>query len=160
MSQAVVLWTGGKDCNLALHGTRNRRYEVEALVTFGPHGARFLVHPLACMILQVAELGLPHRLVEIAEPFRLSYRYALWTLASSGIDCVITGDIDAVAGRVFRVVFQALTWRSNAASNHQDTLTVRPLTARVREAVAPAQAPSAARICHSLPSGARRLPAS
>ncbi len=44
-------------------------------------------------------MALPHRLVEIAEPFRESYRNALATLAGSGIDCVITGDIDAVAGQ-------------------------------------------------------------
>jgi uncharacterized protein (TIGR00290 family) len=83
---------------LALHRVRAGGADVAELVTFAPKAARFKAHPLSVMALQAETLGLPHRVIEIAEPFREGYRAAIAALADAGVGTLITGDIDLVAG--------------------------------------------------------------
>jgi len=94
-----MLWTGGKDCSLALHEARRDGYDVRCLVTFAPPEPKFLAHPPAFIKLQAEALALPHHLVSISEPFEKSYETALGRLRDElGIDTVITGDIAEVNG--------------------------------------------------------------
>jgi diphthamide synthase (EF-2-diphthine--ammonia ligase) len=36
MQNAAMLWTGGKDCSLALYEARRNGYDIRCLVTFAP----------------------------------------------------------------------------------------------------------------------------
>jgi diphthine-ammonia ligase len=97
--RTVVLWTGGKDCTLALQELRARRCDVASLVTFVPAGgAPFRAHPVEVLAAQAATLGLPHRCVEIARPYRKGYEAAIRDLASEGCGQLVTGDIGPVGG--------------------------------------------------------------
>lgn len=98
MPTAVVLWSGGKDSALALYRSVKRGYSIESLVTFGPWKAKFQAHPIPMMKVQAAALGLPHRMIEIAEPFRESYIEQFKLLKKEGVEAVVTGDIDYVDG--------------------------------------------------------------
>lgn len=95
----MVLWTGGKDCCLALHRVREAGWEVVGLVTFVPEGeAEFHAHPLPEMAAQAQALGLPWQKVTVSAPFREGYQAALRQLRAHGADAVVTGDIDRVEG--------------------------------------------------------------
>jgi uncharacterized protein (TIGR00290 family) len=97
--QAVVLWTGGKDSALALHEARLSGRSIACLATFAPQGARFRAHPLEVMAAQAAALRLPHRVLEVVEPYEQGYRDAIERLCrSEGLSAIITGDIAEVAG--------------------------------------------------------------
>jgi diphthine-ammonia ligase len=97
--RAVISWTGGKDCALALYEAQARGYDIQALVTFVPKEPHFLAHPLSLMTSQAQALGLPHVLLEITPPFKKSYKKALQSLKKQfGITAVITGDIAEVCG--------------------------------------------------------------
>jgi diphthine-ammonia ligase len=95
---AAVLWTGGKDCSLALHAARASGLAVRGLVTFTPREPRFLAHPLPVLLTQARALGLPHRCCVIEEPFREGYERALRRLRDEGLRVLVTGDIAEVAG--------------------------------------------------------------
>nr|WP_159063670.1 diphthine--ammonia ligase [Thaumasiovibrio occultus] len=99
MTNAAVLWTGGKDSALALHKAIAQGYHIQCLVTFAPKDPQFLAHSLELMKLQAASLGLPHYLRTIEAPFDKSYEDNLtWLRDEFNIDCVITGDIALVHG--------------------------------------------------------------
>ncbi len=99
MHKAAMLWTGGKDCSLALYEARRDGYDVHCLVTFAPLQANFLAHPTSFIKLQAQALALPHYILSITEPFEKSYETALCKLRDEmGIETVITGDIAEVAG--------------------------------------------------------------
>ncbi|HEX5008982.1 MAG TPA: hypothetical protein VFY71_01180 [Planctomycetota bacterium] len=95
---AAVLWTGGKDCSLALHEARAAGLDVRALVTFTPRDPDFLAHPLPVLALQAQAAGLPHRRLVVEQPFRDGYERALRTLRDEGVRVLVTGDIAEVAG--------------------------------------------------------------
>lgn len=95
--KAVVLWTGGKESVLALHEAVQAGLRIHSLVTFTPHRPVFRAHPLPFLRLQAAALGLPHRLLPIAEPYRAGYEQAIGRLKEEGIDTLVTGDIAEVA---------------------------------------------------------------
>lgn len=96
--RAAVLWTGGKDCALALHEVRNK-VDVACLATFVPENASFKAHPLSLMKKQAAAMRLPHAKLRVVAPYERGYENALVRLrARYGIDALVTGDIDRVAG--------------------------------------------------------------
>lgn len=99
MKKAIVLWSGGKDCNLALHIAREQGYTIVALVTFYSDSTAFLAHPKAWMELQSKSLGIPHLMISIEEPFAENYELELEKLKSQlAISTVISGDISEVHG--------------------------------------------------------------
>lgn len=96
--KAAVLWSGGKDCNLALFLTR-QDYDVVALITFCSASTTFRAHPVAWMEKQSCALGIPHVLIQISEPFAENYEYQLHKLKSeTGIEVLVSGDISEVHG--------------------------------------------------------------
>jgi|SRR6185312_4947247 len=97
--RAVVLWTGGKDCNLALHEAKIAGYNIVALVTFMMGDGKFKAHPIDVMKLQAKVLGIPHITVPVAEPYTESYENAIQKLKEEhSIDTVVTGDIAEIHG--------------------------------------------------------------
>jgi diphthine-ammonia ligase len=99
MKNAAMLWTGGKDSALALFEASRSGYDVRCLVTFAPPEPDFLAHPLAFMKLQAEELGLPHHVLLVREPFEEGYETHLRAMRNEiGIDAVVTGDIAEVNG--------------------------------------------------------------
>lgn len=98
--KAAVLWTGGKDCCLALHEAHNMGYTITALVTFVPElNPGFLAHPLPLMALQAKALGLPHLQMVIGMPYKESYVKGIDELkVKHGVEVLITGDIDFING--------------------------------------------------------------
>lgn len=88
-----MLWTGGKDSALALYEAQQAGHVVDQLITFVPKKQKFLAHPVSFMKHQSEAIGIPHRTVEIKEPFRESYKKALASLGTA-----ITGDIAEVDG--------------------------------------------------------------
>lgn len=97
--KAIVLWSGGKDCNLALHLAKEKGYEITALVTFYSKSTEFRAHPKEWMELQSKALGITHILLEIGEPFGENYEIQLRKLKDQlGISVVISGDISEVHG--------------------------------------------------------------
>lgn len=100
MKNAVVLWTGGKDCCLALHLAREHELFILALVTFVPVGnSEFKAHPQTEMRVQAQRMGLAIHFIETSEPYKLSYIEGLvWIRDFLGVSTIITGDIDLVNG--------------------------------------------------------------
>lgn len=97
--KAIVLWSGGKDCNLALHLAKEAGYEITALVTFYSKTTEFRAHPKVWMELQAKSLGIPHLMLEIEEPFAQQYEIQLQKLKDQlGISTVVSGDISEVHG--------------------------------------------------------------
>ena len=100
MVNTAVLWTGGKDCCLALHEVNSQRHTVSALVTFIPAEGDFVAHPLSIIRAQAQALNLPLLEVIIQYPYRESYVRAICELKNDkSIDCLVTGDIDLVEQR-------------------------------------------------------------
>jgi diphthine-ammonia ligase len=99
MPNVAVSWTGGKDSSLALYEAQVSGCQVNCLVTFAPPQERFLAHPIAFIRLQAEALGLPHHVINIKEPFERGYENAISSLKEErGINALVTGDIDEVAG--------------------------------------------------------------
>lgn len=99
MARAAILWTGGKDSALALAAVA-QRHEPALLVTFVPDPPRpFLAHPLDLVAVQALAVGLPHRAVPVREPYAAGYEAAIAGLAREGIEVLVSGDIDRVAGQ-------------------------------------------------------------
>jgi diphthine-ammonia ligase len=97
--KAIILWSGGKDCNLALHLAEEKGYEIMALVTFYSKSTEFRAHPKEWMELQSKALGINHILLEIGEPFEENYEIQLRKLKDQlGISVVVSGDISEVHG--------------------------------------------------------------
>ncbi len=97
--KAIVLWSGGKDCNLALQLAKNEGYEITALVTFYSGSTEFRAHPKEWMDLQSKSLGITHILLEIEEPFAENYELQLRKLKDQlGITVAVSGDISEVHG--------------------------------------------------------------
>ena len=97
--RASVLWTGGKDSSLAFHEAQLAGFEIDSLITFVPTNPVFLAHPLDFMKHQAEAIDLPHKLIEIKEPYKESYKEAFRSLKEEqGVDTVVTGDIDEVDG--------------------------------------------------------------
>ena len=48
-NRAIVLWTGGKDCNLALHEARLKGFEIVRLITFSIDEKEMKAHPTEIM---------------------------------------------------------------------------------------------------------------
>jgi diphthine-ammonia ligase len=97
--RAVVLWTGGKDCNLALHEAKKGGYEIIALITFAMGNARFLAHPIYVMEQQAKALNLTHVIIPVHEPFKESYEQAIAGIkATYEIETIVTGDIAEIHG--------------------------------------------------------------
>ncbi len=99
MPNTAVLWTGGKDCALAMHRAMRQGANITQIVTFVPPDACFHAHPLGVMQAQVDAIGKPWRRPEIREPYFESYREALTSLKRDyGVGAVATGDITLVDG--------------------------------------------------------------
>ena len=98
MKTAAILWTGGKDSALAMLAVRDR-LRIACLVTFVPDPPRpFLAHPIECIRAQAGALGLEHRAIAVQEPLQAGYERAIASLAEEGIDALVTGDMDEIAG--------------------------------------------------------------
>lgn len=101
MQNAVVLWTGGKDCCLALHLAQDdHQINIVALVTFVPSGnVEFRAHPQSEIREQAKRLGLDIHFMIINEPYKGSYIEALKGIKRDlGANILITGDIDLIEG--------------------------------------------------------------
>lgn len=97
--KAIVLWSGGKDCNLALQLAKNKGYDITALVTFYSKSTEFRAHPKEWMDLQSKSLGITHIMLEIGEPFAENYELQLQKLKDQlGISVAVSGDISEVHG--------------------------------------------------------------
>jgi diphthine-ammonia ligase len=97
--RAVVLWTGGKDCNLALYEAKKRGYEIIALITFAMGDARFLAHPIPVMEQQAKALNVPHVIVPVCEPYKEGYEEAIARIKIMyEIETIVTGDIAEIHG--------------------------------------------------------------
>ncbi|MDX2227811.1 MAG: hypothetical protein SFY92_12065 [Verrucomicrobiae bacterium] len=98
-SRAAVLWTGGKDCALALHQARRDGWTIAALVTFAPAEADFKAHPLPVLEMQARQMGLAWLRLPVSEPYDLDYEEGLRKIRDDhGIGTVFTGDIAEVDG--------------------------------------------------------------
>jgi diphthine-ammonia ligase len=96
---AAVLWTGGKDSCLALYEANRLGFDVRQLVTFVPSTPRFRAHPLPFMRLQADALGIPHRTLEVQQPYDSSYQVGIQMLRDKwGIETLISGDMRPVSG--------------------------------------------------------------
>ncbi len=99
-NRAVVLWTGGKDCNLALHETKRRGYEVVRLITFAMQDAQFRAHPVIAMQKQAQALNIPYEVIPVGEPYKRSYEEALRKIKNRcQVETVVTGDIAEINGQ-------------------------------------------------------------
>lgn len=99
LKHTAILWTGGKDCNLALYEARRVGHNVVALVTFIMGDGNFKAHPVEVMQLQAKALGLRHVTIPVAEPYKENYELAIKKLKDDyGIGVLVTGDIAEVHG--------------------------------------------------------------
>nr|WP_294860326.1 diphthine--ammonia ligase [uncultured Fluviicola sp.] len=97
--KAIVLWSGGKDCNLALQLAKEEGHEIVALITFHSKSTEFRAHSRELMELQSRSLGIPLLFLEIDEPFAENYELQLLKLKDQlGISIAVSGDISEVHG--------------------------------------------------------------
>ncbi|MFW9987453.1 MAG: diphthine--ammonia ligase [Candidatus Odinarchaeota archaeon] len=97
LKKATVLWTGGKDSALALYKAKNLGIEITNLCTFTPNDAKFKSHPIKFMSLQAEALGIPHYILNIEEPYDISYEEQLnYLIENTGISMIISGDISEI----------------------------------------------------------------
>lgn len=95
-----MLWSGGKDSNLALIEARAAGIEVAALATFVPPQPGFKAHPLPALRLQAKALQLPFFELEVSPPFTVAYEDRLRYLCSAlEATVLVTGDIDLIDGQ-------------------------------------------------------------
>lgn len=95
---AAVLWTGGKDCALAMQKAMDLGHTVVKLITFVPKNPEFKAHPLEIINKQVELINISHEYIVINEPYTESYECSIQKLVNEGIQCLVTGDIDFVSG--------------------------------------------------------------
>jgi diphthine-ammonia ligase len=99
---ALLMWSGGKDSFLALHRVLDSGLSVTKLATFVPldnESKKFKAHPKDLIVKQAEAIRYPHIFVRVSEPFKEGYVSALLSFKEEfGIDTIITGDIDFVAG--------------------------------------------------------------
>lgn len=99
VKNAAVLWTGGKDCALALYKAQQAGYKIQYLVTFVPENSNFKAHNLGLIQNQVQAMGVPYLKLTVKPPMKESYENAISTLKSEyNITTLITGDIDEIDG--------------------------------------------------------------
>lgn len=98
MKLAAAMWTGGKDCSLALYEAHQSGVHVAELVTAAPPSPVFLAHPIPFLKRQAEAMGLRHRTVEIRPPLAAGYAQAMRVLRGEGIKVLVTGDIAEVDG--------------------------------------------------------------
>ncbi len=99
LPRTAVLWTGGKDCNLALYEAKVSGYPVFMLVTFIMSKSKFKAHPIRLMKLQSESLGIQHISIPISTPYKDNYEKAIRKLNKEyGIETLVTGDIAEVNG--------------------------------------------------------------
>jgi diphthine-ammonia ligase len=99
MKRAAVLWTGGKDCNLALYEAKLLGYEIIALISFGEKDGRFLSHPIELIKLQAEALKIQHESIVVTFPYEKGYDDALLYVKNKyNINTIVTGDIAEVQG--------------------------------------------------------------
>jgi diphthine-ammonia ligase len=97
--KAIILWSGGKDCNLALQLAKEEDYEIVALITFHSKSTEFRAHARELMELQSKSLGIPLLFLGIREPFAENYELQLRKLKDQlGITMAVSGDISEVHG--------------------------------------------------------------
>lgn len=101
--RAVISFTGGKDCHLALERTRERDdMEVVGLACFRPPGDRLRAHPIDIQELQALAMGFPLWIetVDASEQngsYLKAYGAALKRLHEAHrVDLIVTGDMDLV----------------------------------------------------------------
>lgn len=98
--KAIVLWSGGKDCALALHDVLHA-YEIVALLTTVTGGDdRISMHGVQISLLekQAASFGYPLEIVVVPRScsnneYELKMRAALDRYRQSGVTSVICGDL-------------------------------------------------------------------
>jgi len=92
--RAAVLWSGGKESNLACHRVMAQGHDIALLLTFILDDWPALCHPLSMMSLQSEASGIPHVAVKVVKPYKEAYRAAISSLIrTEGIQAVVTGDI-------------------------------------------------------------------
>ena len=99
--RAAVLWTGGKDCTLALCRAHECGVDLACLATFYPtqEASPFKAHPIEDLRKIARNANLEHVLLPVTEPYRAGYVSGLTDLRDTyGINAVVTGDIDMVDG--------------------------------------------------------------
>ena len=97
--KAAVLWSGGKDCCLALARCMDEGVDVVSLVTLVPENAKqFHAHPQDIILEQAGAIGISHQFVTVYEPFKEGYEEAFRQLKEQGIELLVTGDISEVHG--------------------------------------------------------------
>ncbi len=98
---AILCWSGGKDCSMALHYIQvQRQYEVRYLLTtLHAHTHRVGMHGTRPEVIerQAAAIGLPLQQVWVDGADNASYETAMlaafWEAAAAGIQVVVFGDI-------------------------------------------------------------------
>lgn len=97
--RVAALWTGGKDCCLAMHAAQRDGHEIAMLVTFGPPEPRFIAHPTSFLARQAASIGLEWEYCPMPNGSKDEYRAHLSRLRDErGITGVVTGDLEEVHG--------------------------------------------------------------
>lgn len=93
------MWSGGKDCNLALELAKEKGFDVIALLTFYSPTTEFRAHAKELMQLQSLSLGIPHLMYEIQEPYAENYELQLQKMKEQlYVQVVVSGDIAEVHG--------------------------------------------------------------
>jgi len=89
-----VLWSGGKESNLACQRIMAQGHEVAVLITYIFDDWPSVCHPLSIMSLQSEALGIPHVTLRVAEPYEEAYRDSIRNLIrTDGVQGIVTGDI-------------------------------------------------------------------
>ncbi len=95
--KAALMWTGGKDCCLALTRCQEEGIDVQLLVTFTPTSDfQFHAHPQSIMKKQAESMGISHMFFQIPEPMESGFENAFTDIKDMGYELIITGDISEV----------------------------------------------------------------
>ena len=91
--RAAMMFSGGKDSNLALHKAIESGIEIPCLLTITFDGKRFRAHPQKLIAMQAQALGIRH-FFNANKPYLQDYRKALRTLIGKyQIEALVTGDL-------------------------------------------------------------------
>ncbi len=92
--RAAMMFSGGKDSNLALHKAIESGIEIPCLLTITFDGKKFRAHPQKLIALQAQALGIRHFFFNANKPYLQDYRKALRTLIEKyQIEALVTGDL-------------------------------------------------------------------